>query len=146
VNTSKPTKANGIVFKEVDALPIFLLLKRTKEDGGFWQSVTGTCREGESIIGALTRETFEETGITEDDIYTISDQVHSFTWSRGEQVIQEFAYAVRVGEVDITLNPDEHDDYTWIGYQEALSMLGRENNKVSLTKCWEYIKHGEPKQ
>ena len=141
MSTTLPIKVNGIVFKKVNDVPMFLLLKRAKEDGGFWQNVTGTVTDNESILQTLTREISEETGITEDKIYEISDLVYSFTWDRDLQTIQEFVYAVRVDtSVDVILNPSEHDEYTWASFQDAILLLGRDNNIISLSKGFKQIK------
>jgi len=39
-----------------------LLLKRTRERGGFWQPVTGRIEPGEAPLAAARRELLEETG------------------------------------------------------------------------------------
>ena len=140
MNTTLPIKANGIVFKEVNDVPMFLLLKRTRQDGGFWQNITGTATDNESIVQTLVREIAEETGITEDKIYEISDLIYSFTWNKGEQIIQEFVYTVRVDDTDVVLSPDEHDEYAWVSFQDAILLLGRDNNIISLSKGFKQIK------
>jgi 8-oxo-dGTP pyrophosphatase MutT (NUDIX family) len=140
MNTTLPIKANGIVFKEVNDVPMFLLLKRTQQDGGFWQNITGTATDNESIVQTLVREIAEEAGIMEDKIYEISDLIYSFTWNKGEQIIQEFVYTVRVDDVDIVLSPDEHDEYAWVTFQDAILLLGRDNNIISLSKGFKQIK------
>ena len=56
-----------------DKEPIFLLLKRTPQDGGFWQPLTGTVEDGEKLSDCLKRELNEETGIK--DIITLLENI-----------------------------------------------------------------------
>ncbi len=58
-----PIKTQGIIFKKENDIIKYLLLKRTEKDGGFWQPMTGTLNDGESLKECLMRELEEETGI-----------------------------------------------------------------------------------
>jgi 8-oxo-dGTP pyrophosphatase MutT (NUDIX family) len=42
--------------------PRFLMLRRTRERGGFWQGITGAPLPGETDVAAAVREVAEETG------------------------------------------------------------------------------------
>ena len=73
-----PIKTAGIIFKRENNVIKYLLLKRTKEDGGFWQPMTGTLNNGESLESCLLRELEEETGIKE--YVRIIKNVDKFEW------------------------------------------------------------------
>ena len=65
-----------IVFKIVDGVPLYLLLKRQPHRGGFWQPVTGGVEEGEDLKETALRELNEETGITE--VLEVISDLHYF--------------------------------------------------------------------
>lgn len=140
MSSELPIKVNAIIYKEVEDVPSFLLLKRVEQDGGFWQSVTGTVVDNESIVDTLVRELNEETGITKGDIVNISDLIYSFTWNRNDVCIQEFVYVVKVKEIKVTLNPSEHDEYVWSSFEDVLLLLKYDSNIVSFIKGLKYIK------
>ena len=126
-----PLKIEAIIYTIKDGSIEYLLIKRTPEDGGFWQPVTGTVHDGERLVDCLTREIQEETGITKID--NVSDCLYRFDWQRksGERLL-EFVYAVKVpADSKIILAPDEHEDYKWCSFNEALDTLCTDNNKKS---------------
>ena len=97
-----------------------LLLKRTPENGGFWQILTGTGERGESPLQTAAREIHEETGFSPrlDQLRDLN-YVHSF--AIGTRFARETAYAVRVeGEPILS---DEHDEHRWCSVDEALKLL-----------------------
>jgi lipoyl(octanoyl) transferase len=101
-----------------------LLLKRTPEGGGFWQTLTGTTEPGESPLQTAAREVHEETGFSPQlaDLRELR-YVHSFAM-RGlipPLFAQETAFAVRV-EGEPTLS-DEHVEHRWCTPEEALQLL-----------------------
>ena len=59
-----PIKVQGVVYTKPNQKIEYLLIKRNKKDGAFWQSVTGTLEEGETLKNCLIREIKEELGIT----------------------------------------------------------------------------------
>src|SRR5258706_8673320 len=97
-----------------------LLLKRTPENGGFWQILTGTMERGESPLQTAAREIHEETGFSPrlDELKDLN-YVHSFAIER--KFALETTFAVRVdGEPTLS---DEHDDHRWCTVEEALQLL-----------------------
>ena len=59
-----PIKVQGIVYRQRRGGDVeILLLKRSEEDGGFWQMLTGTMEMNESVEECLVRELWEETGV-----------------------------------------------------------------------------------
>lgn len=124
----------GIIFKKTDNKIKYLLLKRTKEKGGFWQPVTGRLEKGETKVEALKREIKEETGIT--DIKRVIKGVHSFGFVKNSHHVKEYVYGVEVSPkreiaIDSNIYP-EHSKYKWCGYEEALKLLKWEGNKEGL--------------
>lgn len=132
-----PVKIWGIVsrFNKITWKIEYLLLKRTHQDWWFWQCITGTLHQGESFVECLQREMNEEAGITQSQILDISDLIDTFTRNKKDgQLIHEFVYSVVIdGEwFDVTLSPEEHDEYLRADYPLALKTLEIENNRHSL--------------
>jgi len=144
-----PIRIEGIIFsydkeeKEVK----FLAIKRSEEDGGFWQPVTGTLEEGEHKTDCLIREIKEETSIDlqETDKLIIQD-VHSFEWTKNypdrTQNITEYVYGVFVGAENLKralILSNEHTDYKWVNFESALELFSKNNNKEALKKLNEHL-------
>lgn len=123
-----PIKLEGILFSKAHGKYEFLILKRTPEDGDFWQPLTGTLKNGEKLEDCLLRELQEETGIQKP--VSITDEVWRFDWRKGENAIIEFVFGIEIDRnAEITLSKDEHSEYKWCSFDEAVEMLGRDNNK-----------------
>lgn len=113
----------------------YLLLRRTAQDWWFWQCITGTLHEGESFVDCLQREMSEEAGIKKSQILNISDLINTFTRNKKDgQLIHEFVYSVMIDAewFEVTLSPEEHDQYLRAEYSLALETLEMANNKHSL--------------
>jgi dihydroneopterin triphosphate diphosphatase len=123
-----PIKLEGILFSKAGDKYEFLILKRTPDDGDFWQPLTGTLKNGEKLEDCLLRELQEETGIQKP--VNITNEVWRFDWRKGDYAIIEFVFGVEINRnAEITLSKDEHSEYKWCNFDEAVEMLGRDNNK-----------------
>lgn len=124
-----PIKLEGILFARTNNEIKYLVLHRRPEEGNFWQPLTGTLESNESIIDCLYREIEEELGLNKTEIVDLTDEVYRFEWKRGDQTILEFVYGVELSfDQNITLS-SEHDEFKWCSFDEAISILGRDNNK-----------------
>jgi len=105
-----------------------LLLERA-DHPGFWQSVTGSQDEGESLRDTAIREVMEETGIDatgyalEDwnlqNVYEIYP-VWRHRYAPGVTHNTEHVFSVCVPrDIPITLSPREHLRYAWLPLLEA---------------------------
>ena len=82
-NKELPIKVNGVVVRKKEGLNWeVLVLKRCKEDGGFWQTVTGTLHEGEYLEECLIRELEEEANIPKSGVKKIHDGLYKFHWEK----------------------------------------------------------------
>lgn len=134
-----PIKFEAIPFVRTGDEVRFLLVRRIPADGGFWQPITGTLQSNESLIDCLYREVQEEINVNKSEIKEVSDMFYSFVWVKGTVTITEFIYGVELDkERDITLGT-EHDAYRWCNFDEALSLLEKENNKKSLLMFRQYL-------
>ncbi len=126
-----PIKVQGVMYSKSKDKLEYLIIKRCEADGGFWQGVTGTLEEGETLNDCLIREIKEELGITK--IKNISSLKQTLQWAKKTGfMITEYVFAVKLDKrVKVTLS-EEHDEYKWCGFNEAYNTLGKDNNKNTL--------------
>ena len=75
----------------------------------------------------MIRELQEETGISR--VLNISEEIHRFSWQKKDYTVVEMVYGVEVPHRKVTLNPEEHSEYRWCSFDEAMMILEKENNK-----------------
>lgn len=105
-----------------------LLIERAAHPG-YWQSVTGSQEDGESLVETACREVGEETGIlaTPDTIrdWRLSNRFEIFEewrnrYAPGVTHNLEHVFSLCVPEpVEVRLAPAEHRDQCWLPWQEA---------------------------
>ena len=80
---------------------------------GAWDIVGGHVLPGESVLEALTREVFEETGWT---LRRVDQQVSDWEWTANDLIRRERDYIVEVtGDLGAPrLCEAEHDAWAWI--------------------------------
>ena len=142
----------SIIFRKNKDKYEFLLLRRIKEKGGFWQPATGGLEDSdESRLHAAFREVLEETGIKREEIKRTIEDLYSFTITNHYitnepiQPITEYVYAFEVNKetkVDIHNNIyPEHEEFKWVNFEEALNLLKWENNKEAFSKLNSILCH-----
>ncbi len=100
-----------------------LLLRRTPERGGFWQTVTGRLEDGETPAQAAAREVHEELGRP----LEVVDLDYRHAFALGEELpprlVEESGFLARWTEgAEPQLGP-EHDAAEWVGLEEAAARL-----------------------
>ena len=135
LNLISPKKIEVFLFKKVGNNYNFLLLKRTKKSGSFWQPITGSVKENESLISAAKREVFEETGVK--NIKSLTKEVYSFILKK-KPYPKEYTFCAEVDNpIGISLDKNiykEHDKYKWVSYGEAMKMLKWVENRKGLKR------------
>ena len=131
-----PIKVEGIVFAKVNGDYQFLIIKRVPEDGGFWQPLTESLEEGETVEECLRRGVKEELGIN--DITEVTERLWSFSWEnkKGEPNIDLVSGVEISRDSGVKIIPEEHSEYKWCSFDEAMELLGKDNNK----KAFEHFK------
>lgn len=124
-----------IVFKIIDGKILFLMLKRNEQNGGFWQPISGGINKGESLVDAVKRELFEETGIV--DFVHIYENVHYFEFNTEKYgVLKEHVFGMRVAEnIGVKLS-SEHTEMKWCSLDEAMNLLKYNDNKIAFKKLF----------
>ena len=128
-----PIKVECIVFhgNQKDDIHV-LAVKRSPEDGGFWQPITGTLHDGESLEECLIRELSEETGILVEHILEKRNFFYSFQFQKGTIWQTEFVSAVAIHPNTPIILSEEHTEYRWVSIPDALTLFPKENNKNAL--------------
>lgn len=104
----------------------FLILRRSSEKdfaAGVWECVTGRLEQGEGYVDALTREVFEETGLSV-TVDRILDTTHFY---RGERTADNEL----IGVLYLCTTPEpyafkpsyEHTEHRWVTTEEAMALL-----------------------
>ena len=120
----------------------FAIFKRT--DRAIWQFISGGGEDDEMPIEAAKRECFEEAEIPLDTVLykldtintipaEIFDEKHTKNWDKNCFVIKEYTFAIRL-EKDIIKISDEHSEFRWVDYNEAIELLKYDSNKTALTE------------
>ncbi|RKI60665.1 lipoyl(octanoyl) transferase LipB [Corallococcus sp. AB049A] len=112
-----------------------LLLRRTPERGGFWQTVTGRLEPGESPGDAARRELAEETGLA----LPVVDLAYRHAFALGEalppRLVEEHGFAVHAApDTQVRLGP-EHDAFEWVDVPTALERLPFRGLRETVTRA-----------
>ena len=115
---------------------------------GFWQSVTGSLdAPNENLDEAATREVFEETGISVDQLpkdalqnmhHQIEYEIYPswrFRYAEGITKNTEHWFALQVPEdTPIKLAPREHVAFQWLPFEEAAKKCFSPSNGEAILK------------
>lgn len=121
--------------------PLYLLLKRNTELGGYWQPVTGFIEtEDSSLSDAALREVEEETGLSDftcilDPQYTFTIHMNGTHCSVGVIVLETHS---ENRHIDLSF---EHTRYRWAHYEAARELLYWENNKKMLDRIHRVVQN-----
>lgn len=123
-----------------------------RRDMGIWQFVSGGGEEtDESTLHSAKREAFEEAAIGYDCkclpletraslptyLFPFAEQL----WGKDFLVVPELAFAVELPDEQITLS-NEHTEYRWVTYEQAVELLHFDSNKVALWELDSKLKQG----
>ena len=131
-------KSAGVVlFRNASNKNKFLLLNYPQ---GHWDFVKGKIEQNETPHEAATRETKEETGITNiefiDDFKEFVE--YDFRFKKEDIHKKVIFFLAKTDEKNIKLS-HEHNDYLWLAYNDALKKTTFENAKNVLTKANEFL-------
>ena len=117
-----------------------VLQMRRREPEGFWQSVTGSLKEGETPLKAALREVREETGLDAsagltDGGFINRYPIHPAWRHRYEPDVKEnteYVFHLEIGEpCDVTLSP-EHLEYRWLARERAAAAAGSDTDRAAI--------------
>jgi dATP pyrophosphohydrolase len=118
-----------------------LLLERA-DHPGYWQSVTGSQDQGETLIQTAAREVAEETGLDATH-YPLADwnmqsqfeiyQEWRWRYPPGETHNIEHVFGLLLpGSVPVTVAVREHLNFAWLPWQEAAEKVFSSSNAIAI--------------
>ena len=110
-----------------------------------WQFISGGGENNEKPLETVIREIKEETSLVVEkaqikqlDSKTtipVLNITGEYTWGTNVYVVPEYSYAVEIeGENSNIQLSNEHKEYKWVEYDEAVEKLKNDSNKTAL---WE---------
>jgi len=129
-------------------IPSVLLLERA-DHPGYWQSVTGSCERGETLVETAMREVHEETGLDasqylladwqSQNTYEIYPQWR-FRYSPGTTHNSEHVFGLELPHaIPIKLAPREHLNFQWLAWQDAADAVFSPSNRAAIFQLAENI-------
>jgi len=134
----KEQKSVGIVlFRNDSGKNEFLLLNYPQ---GHWDFIKGKVEEGETPHETASRETKEETGISDIEFIGGFEESVEYDFRFKKENIHKkvIFFLAKTNEKNIKLS-HEHNDYLWLEYNDALKKTTFENAKNVLTKANEFL-------
>ena len=136
-------KVQIILFRKQEQLE-FLLLKRSGANP-IWQGITGGVEElDKNLKSAAVRELFEELGITaaEENILGPFHEFEFQTDRKGYEgtIAHEYCYAFEILSPYNFQLSEEHNEFRWLPFEEAIRLVDFENPKIVMRKVKESIK------
>lgn len=128
-----------------------LLLERAAHPG-YWQSVTGSQEEGESLSTTALREVEEETGIAaapaalrnwreQRDFEIFAEWRHRYAPGVTHNTEHVFSLEVPTPQA-VRLAPDEHTAYLWLPWQAAAEKCFSWTNRDSILALPQRLRPG----
>lgn len=128
--------------KEFDEIR-YLVLERKLHWRG-WEFPKGGVKENEKEEDAVKREVKEETGlnikgkIKKFDIHGRYNYPEKLLGRKGYAGQSYSLYAVEINKRKITLDEEEHSDYKWLGFEDAIKQLKWKDQKqcLNIVNIW----------
>ena len=131
-------KSAGIVlFRSDSNKNEFLLLNYPQ---GHWDFIKGKVEPGETPYETASRETKEETGISDIEFIDGFEESVEYNFRFKNEDIHKTVvfFLAKTNEKKITLS-HEHNDFVWLGYDDALKKTTFRNAKNVLSKTNEFL-------
>ena len=65
-----------------------------------------------------------------------------FNYKNNIYIVYEYAFGIKINNEEIKLS-DEHQEYRWVNYDEAIELLKYDSNKTALFELNERLIHNE---
>lgn len=118
----------------------FLMLKRAVNASlhpGIWQTITATSEENETTKATLYRELAEETGLKHARVFIVP-RVNCYYMEPLDVISLSPVFLAEVERMDIKIS-EEHDDFRWVSFDEAVELIHWEDQVESLKVIDSYI-------
>ena len=127
------TSAGIVLFRKENEKNMFLLLHYPS---GHWDFVKGKMEKGESTHETATRETEEETGITDIKYLENFEEWIEYNFQyQGELVQKKVVFFLAETKTEEIIISHEHSGFIWTDYNSAMEKTTFDNAKTVLTKA-----------
>ena len=126
-----------------------VLLMERADAPGYWQSVTGSQDEGETLLETAVREVREETGLDAGQFelaaWDIENRYEIYErwrhrYAPGVTHNTEHVFGLKLpAPRPVTLSPREHLDYVWLPWQEAAERCFSPSNAAAIRQLPERL-------
>jgi len=139
----KIKQVDSYIYRNTDAGPVYLMLKRStgKYYEHLWQGVAGKIEKGETATQTVIRELKEETGKTPVKIFA-ADHIASFYDAKNDRIQMVPIFGIEVENSEVQLS-EEHSEYKWVSFEEALALLTWKGQKEGLRTVHDEIMSGD---
>ena len=121
-----------------------------------WQFISGGGENNENPLETVIREIEEETSLSveKEKIEQLDSKTTipvlnitgEYTWGKNVYVVPEYSFAIEIKDEDGNIQlSNEHKEYKWVEYEEALKKLKYDSNKTALWELNEKINKKEKK-
>lgn len=120
---------------------------RRKYPADYWQSVTGSLEREETPLKTAQRELLEETGVSEtanlvdckiQNQFPILPEWRSW-YAPDVRSNTEHVFMLELSGVrEISLNPDEHTEYSWLPAEQAIGKASSVTNQDAIKWIFHY--------
>lgn len=139
VEAKREVSAGGVVYRVVDGVPLYLLIRDSYRNWGFPK---GHLECDEEAPEAAVREVCEETGLPQVTLRAEIDTIDWFFRFRGTLVHKICHFFLMETDCSATL-PQREEGITacrWAPFDEARSLLAYENARVVLVRADDIIR------
>ena len=125
--------AGTVIFRDTPYGIVFLLLHY---HSGHWDFVKGKIETGETPLETATRETKEETGISDLDFVEEFEENIEYDFQFQEKIIhKKVIFFLAKTNTEKIIISHEHVDFVWLDYKRALEKTTYKNAKSVLLKA-----------
>ena len=139
----KVKQVDSYIYRKTENGPVFLMLKRSpgKYYEHLWQGVAGKIEKGETATQTIIRELNEETGMKPKTLFA-ADHIASFYDVRNDRILMVPIFGIEVENSEVKLS-EEHSEYKWASFEEALTLLTWKGQKEGLRTVHDEITCGD---
>lgn len=125
--------AGAVLFRNDSSERKFLLLNYPM---GHWDFVKGKIETGETLNQTVLRETREETGINDLEFLDGFEFEIKYNFQfEGELIRKKVTFFLAETKTEKIIISDEHSDYVWLNFEEAMKKITFQNAKNLLIKA-----------
>jgi dATP pyrophosphohydrolase len=144
-----PYKQPVSVLVVIHTAALEVLLLERADRPGYWQSVTGSRDDDESLQQTAIREVMEETGLHAERFHLVDWQqqnvyeiypVWRHRYAPGVTQNTEHVFGLQLFEMQpVKISPREHLNFQWLPWQEAAEKVFSPSNRAAIMQLPERV-------